>query len=63
MRYLARSAHIRPVSEWRVARPEPSIGAEDVGKRWATTQDAFCRTVVSANFRMADDPPGTGERW
>jgi hypothetical protein len=24
------------VSEWRVIRPEPSIGAKNVGKRWAT---------------------------
>src|ERR1035437_4067411 len=27
------------LSEWCVTRPEPSIGAENIGKRWATRQE------------------------
>jgi hypothetical protein len=37
-----------PLSERRVTRPEPSVGAKNVGKRWATRQDLRLR------------PPGFG---
>src|ERR1035437_7400677 len=40
-----------PIFEWRVTRPEPSIGAENVGKRWATRENlsprAPCREHVA----------------
>jgi hypothetical protein len=32
------------VSGWCVTRPEPSIGAENVGKRWTTRQGLSPRT-------------------